>query len=79
MARTMFYEKLFDGFLIQMRRGTFLPTVKFMIALPDHPAVFVVGMPDLGAKPSAAVSAFNLIGKDTDTAGVGGDGAECHR
>ncbi|MEZ3473642.1 MAG: hypothetical protein K1W27_12690, partial [Lachnospiraceae bacterium] len=37
------YEKPFDGFLVQMRRGAFLPAVKFMVALPDHPAVFVVG------------------------------------
>jgi hypothetical protein len=26
-----------------MRRGAFFPAVKFMVALPDHPAVFVVG------------------------------------
>ena len=26
------YEKPFDGFLVQMRRGAFLPAVKFVVA-----------------------------------------------
>ena len=51
-----------------MRRGAFLPAVKFMVALPDHPAVFVVGMPDLGAVPAPAVSAPYLTGEDAHAA-----------
>ena len=51
-----------------MRRGAFLPAVKFMVALPDHPAVFVVGMPDLGAVPAPAVPAPYLTGKNAHAA-----------
>ena len=40
----------------------------FAVASVNDPAVLIRGMPDLGAKPSAAVSAFNLIGEDADPA-----------
>jgi len=42
-----FQEKGLDGFLVQMRRGAFLPAVKLVVALPDDPAVFAVGVPHL--------------------------------
>ena len=35
-----------------------------MITLPDRPAVFVVGMPDLRAVPASALSAFYLTGEN---------------
>jgi hypothetical protein len=34
------YEPRFNGFLVQMRRLTFVLTLKFAVALPDNPAVF---------------------------------------
>ena len=40
----------------------------FAVASVNDPAILIRGMPDLGAKPSAAVSAFNLIGEDADPA-----------
>ena len=39
-----------------------------MIALPDNPAVFAVGMPDLRAVPLAALSAAYLTGEKMDAA-----------
>ena len=35
-----------------------------MVALPDRPAVFVVGMPDLRAVPASALSTFYLAGEN---------------
>lgn len=40
-----FYKKFLDGFFVQMRCATFLAAVKFVVALPDHPSVFIVGVP----------------------------------
>lgn len=39
-----------------------------MIALPDHPAVFIVGMPYLRAVPTPAVAAFYFGGEDAHAA-----------
>src|SRR5699024_2194885 len=39
-----------------------------MIALPDNPAVFAVGMPDLRTVPLAALSAAYLTGEKMDAA-----------
>ena len=41
-----------------------LAAVKFVVALPDYPAVFIVGMPYLRAVPALAVAAFYFAGKD---------------
>lgn len=62
------HEKLFDLVLIEVWRGAFLITFKLVIALPDDPTVFVVGVSGLGAIPAAAVTAFNPAGEKVDTA-----------
>lgn len=59
-----FYEKCLDGFLIQMGRAAFFAAIKFMVALPDRPAVLAVGMPHFRAVPASAVAAFYLAGED---------------
>ena len=46
-----------------MGRGAFRFVLEFLVALPDYPAVFTVGVPDLGAVHTAAVAADNLPGK----------------
>ena len=33
-------------------------------ALPDHPAVFIIGMPHLGTIPAPVVATFNLTGEN---------------
>ena len=62
------YEKLPDGFLVQMRRGAFFPAVKFVVALPDHLPVFIVRMPYLGAVPAPAVPTPDFAGEDAHAA-----------
>ncbi len=46
-----------------MRRGTFLPAVKLVVALPDGLSVLAVGVPHLGAVPAPAVRALYPAGK----------------
>ena len=62
------YEKLPDGFLVQMRCGAFLPSVKLMVALPDYLPVFIVGMPDLGTVPAPTVPAADFAGENAHAA-----------
>jgi len=42
--------------------------LEFIIAAIDSPAIFIVGMPDLGSVPAAAVTTFYLRREDTDPA-----------
>jgi len=49
-------------------RDAFLLTFALVITLPDDPAVFVVGVPSLGAIPAAAVTTFDPTGEKVDTA-----------
>ena len=45
----------------QMRRSAaFLATLELPVALPDHPAVFIGRVPDLGAVETATLSADDL-------------------
>ena len=46
-----------DILLHQMRGAALFLVAEFAVALPDHPAVLAVGVPDLGAVESAAVAA----------------------
>ena len=43
--------------------GAFRFVLEFPIALPDHPAVFAVGVPDLGSVYTSAVTADDLTGE----------------
>lgn len=47
-----------------MGSAAFFAVVKFVVALPYHPAVLVIGMPDLRAVPAPTVTALYLAGKD---------------
>ena len=47
-----------------MRRGTLLPTLELIIALPDDTAVFVIGIPHFSSKVLPAVAADDAAGKD---------------
>ena len=58
-----FHEQNLDSFFVKVRRGAFLPAVKLMVALPDYLAVFIIGVPDLGAIPASAVAAFYSAGE----------------
>lgn len=53
---------------INMGRATFFSAIKFVVALPDHPAVLAVGMPHLGAVPASAVATFYFAGEDAHAA-----------
>lgn len=57
-----------DGFLVQMGSDALFATVKFVVALPDHPAVLAVGMPHLRAVPASAAAAFYFAGEDAHSA-----------
>lgn len=46
-----------DVLLHQMRGAALFLVAEFAVALPDHPAVLAVGVPDLGAVVAAAVAA----------------------
>jgi len=48
---------LFNVLFIKVRGSAFLLIRKFMVALPDHPSIFAVGMPDLASVEPAALSA----------------------
>ena len=52
-------EFLLYDHLRQVRRSTMMPVLKLCIALPDHPAVFAVGVPHLAAVHLAAAAAEN--------------------
>ena len=60
-------EDILQLILCERRRGAFL-SFKLVIALPDDPAILVVGMPDLRPVPTAAAAALHPAGEDADRA-----------
>ena len=59
-----FEELGLDEVFRQVRGAAFAFTLKLVIALPDHPAIFVRAVPDLRAKVVAAVAADQAAGKN---------------
>lgn len=58
-----------DNFFLRHMRGFAFPVpIEFVIAAVNHPAVLVIGMPDLGAVPTSALRTFYLVGEDADPA-----------
>ena len=51
-----------------MGRAAWLPAFVFVVALVNDPAVFVRGVPDLGAVPAPAFTALDFRGKHTHAA-----------
>lgn len=56
---------LLERVLGQVRRGAFLRTLEFMVALPNYTAVLAVGVPHLGTELLSAITAENSAGKRT--------------
>ena len=57
------HEPGFDVLLIEAGGLAVDFVFDFLVALPDRPLVGIVGMPELGAVPAAAVPAFDLAGE----------------
>ena len=60
-------EDILQLILCERRRGAFL-SFKLVIALPDDPAILVIGVPDLRPVPTAAAAALHPAGEDADRA-----------
>ena len=56
-------EQFFQPFLGQMGRSAFVFPLKFVVTLPDDPAVTVGGVPGLGTENPAAVATEDLPGE----------------
>ena len=56
-------EQFFQPFLGQVRRFAFVFPLKFVVTLPDDPAVTVGGVPGLGTENPAAVGTVDLPGE----------------
>jgi hypothetical protein len=61
-----FNKKTFNIFFSKVRR--FAVMLEFIIAAVDSSAVLVVGMPNFGSIPAAAVATFYFRREDTDPA-----------
>ncbi len=61
-------ECVFDLFLRDMGSTAWLSAFVFAVALVDDPAVFVCGVPDLGAVPAPAFTALDFRREYTHTA-----------
>lgn len=59
-----FEELGLDEVFCQVRGAAFVFPLKLVIALPDHPAIFVRAVPDLRAEIMAAVAADQAAGKN---------------
>ena len=53
-------EDLLYNIFLEMGSGTLLVSIELVVALPNHTAILVGGVPDLGAEEKAAVSAYQL-------------------
>ncbi len=62
----------FQIFFVQMGCMAFFGFLELGVALPDDPAVFAVGVPDLGAVIFAAIAADQLSGKGAVVVGTAG-------
>lgn len=51
-----------------MRSAAFALALEFVVALPDHPAILVCAVPDLGAKVATTIAADQSGGKDAPAA-----------
>ena len=60
-------EDILQLILCERRRGAFL-SFKLVIAMPDDPAILVIGVPDLRPVPTAAAAALHPAGEDADRA-----------
>ena len=59
-------ESLLQDFFVHMGCGAFGFVLEFPVALPDHPAIFAIGVPDLGTIHTATVTADDLSGKGSE-------------
>ena len=58
-----FDEYLLYNIFLEIESGTLLLSLELVVALPNHAAVLVGGVPDLGSEEKAAVTADQLRGE----------------